>query len=362
MNSARLREIVDLLLAVESQFEIQNRLNEASSQLSNIVQQPQQVAFQTQFSDSVGQLRDISTQLRGRLQPAQIELIGEIGGKRYFVDDLAALIDEWLRENAVTPAVVQQKVHDLVIQRETYLRQITQLRDSLRDVGIEAIAIKEGEAEIGFLLPRSLFNNDFEELIYELKALDFILRAFSELATGTVEKIQVHQISTSDPQFFFGMNPVTIASIGGAITWALNTWKQVADVRRVRAETRKLSAFTEKEVEEIFDKKIKSTITAAIEAQTKALLADTNTEGGRVFEHGEHIKLALDSILARVERGMTVEIRVLPPPQDSPILTEHPEQVAAFTAIRTIAPNLFFPKPDQNPILPLPAPGPERRS
>jgi hypothetical protein len=32
-------------------------------------------------------------------------------------------------------------------------------------------------------------------------------------------------------------------------------------------------------VEEIFDKKIKSTITAAIEAQTKALLADTNTEG-----------------------------------------------------------------------------------
>jgi hypothetical protein len=135
MNSARLREIVDLLLAVESQFEIQNRLNEASSQLSNIVQQPQQVAFQTQFSDSVGQLRDISTQLRGRLQPAQIELIG----------------------------------------------------------------------------------------------------AFSELATGTVEKIQVHQISTSDPQFFFGMNPVTIASIGGAITWALNTWKQVADVRRVRA-------------------------------------------------------------------------------------------------------------------------------
>jgi hypothetical protein len=35
------------------------------------------------------------------------------------------------------------------------------------------------------------------------------------------------------------------------VTWALNTWKQVEDIRKVRAETRKLPAFSEKEVEEI---------------------------------------------------------------------------------------------------------------
>jgi hypothetical protein len=164
-------------------------------------------------------------------------------------------------------------------------------------------------------LPRSLFHNDFEKLIDELEELDFILRAFSELATGSVETIEVHQISTSDPQFFFGLSPVTIAAIGTAITWALNTWKQVEDVRKVRAETRKLSAFSEKEVDDIFDRKIKSIMGTSIDAETKRLLADTGTRGGRVYEQGEHLKRALESILARVERGMTVEIRALPPPK-----------------------------------------------
>jgi hypothetical protein len=64
------------------------------------------------------------------------------------VDDLAALIDEWVRQNTVTPAVAQQKIQELLSQRQTYLNQITKLQGSLKAVGIEAIGLKEGEAEI----------------------------------------------------------------------------------------------------------------------------------------------------------------------------------------------------------------------
>jgi hypothetical protein len=35
----------------------------------------------------------------------------------FFADDLAALIDEWVHENAVTPAVAQQKIQALLKQR-----------------------------------------------------------------------------------------------------------------------------------------------------------------------------------------------------------------------------------------------------
>lgn len=215
-----------------------------------------------------------------------------------------------------------------------------------------------GKLRLGSFLPRSLFHNDFEKLIDELEELDFILRAFSELATGSVETIEVHQISTSDPQFFFGLSPVTIAAIGTAITWALNTWKQVEDVRKVRAETRKLSAFSEKEVDDIFDRKIKSIMGTSIDAETKRLLADTGTRGGRVYEQGEHLKRALESILARVERGMTVEIRALPPPKGP---EGNAAETAAFEEIKAMAPTLLFPKPDPNPVLPLPPPNREKR-
>ena len=131
MNSARLREIVDFLLALESEFGTQNKLNEANNQLANIIQQPQQVSFQNQFSGSIRQLHEIAARLQQRLQPAQIALIEEIGGKQYFVDDLASLIDEWVRENAVTPAVAQNRISELVSQRQSYLERITQLRESV---------------------------------------------------------------------------------------------------------------------------------------------------------------------------------------------------------------------------------------
>ena len=41
MNASRLREIIDLLLNLENQFQIQIRLNELSQHLDNMVQQPQ---------------------------------------------------------------------------------------------------------------------------------------------------------------------------------------------------------------------------------------------------------------------------------------------------------------------------------
>jgi hypothetical protein len=203
MNASRLREIVDLLLDLELKFQIQARLNEANTALQNIIAQPQQPDFQRQFSSTVEQLRVAAAHIRGTLQPTQISLIEEIGGQEFFIVDLAALIDDWLQKNRITPAVTQQKLQQLLGERQNYIDQITRLRDSLNAVGIRATALVEGDAEIGILLPRALFNNELGSLIRELAEIKFILRAFSEVATGSIESIEVRQISTSDPQFFF---------------------------------------------------------------------------------------------------------------------------------------------------------------
>ncbi len=231
MNTSRLRELVDLLLSLEGELTTQSRLTDVHSALQNMVNQPQNPQFQNDFAAAKEALAIGAVQTRKLLQPAQIALIEEIGGKRFFVDDISAFIDDLVSKNAVTPAVIQQRVQEFLTERQAYVHLITQLRDSLEGLGIKAIALKPGEAEIGFILPRRLFNNEFDNLIDELKELDFILRAFSELAVGTAEIITVSQISTSDPLFSLGMNPKTIAAIAAAITWALNTWKQVEEIR-----------------------------------------------------------------------------------------------------------------------------------
>jgi hypothetical protein len=78
-------------------------------------------------------------------------------------------------------------------------------------------------------------------LIKELSEIKFIIRAFSELALGTSEKIEVRQISTTDPQFFLHVDVATVIMIGAAAKWAIDRWKDIEDIRKVRAETRKLS-------------------------------------------------------------------------------------------------------------------------
>jgi hypothetical protein len=57
------------------------------------------------------------------------------------------------------------------------------------------------------------------------------------------------------------------------------------------------------------------------------------------------------SILERIERGMTVEIRFLPPPTRTDADGAPPAETAAFESLSTIAPQLVFPK--ENPVLQL---------
>jgi hypothetical protein len=317
-------------------------LNEANGLLQNIISQPQQANCQTEFSNTVEQLRAAAAHIREKLQPTQISLIEEIGGEKFFVVDLAALIDDWVQKNGVTPAVTQQKIQQLLEERQNYIDQITRLRDALNAVGIKATTLVEGDAEIGILLPRELFNNELGSLIKELAEIKFILRAFSEVATGSAESIEVGQISTSDPQFFFHVSPATIALFGGVVTWALHTWNQVEGIRKVRAETRKLNAYSEKEIEEMYDKKIISIIEAAVTEKTEDLVKQIVHKSERAFEQCHQLKVSLESILERIERGMTVEIRFLPPPTRTDANGAPPAETAAFESLSTIAPQLVF--------------------
>lgn len=116
---------------------------------------------------------------------------------------MSAEITAWLQENPISPAVTQQKVAALVSERNAFLDDITQVRNRLQKLNIQAITLAEGTAEVGVLLPRELFHNRLDELVKELNVLNFIFRAFSEIATGSAQPIEIRQISTTDPQFFF---------------------------------------------------------------------------------------------------------------------------------------------------------------
>jgi hypothetical protein len=355
MNASRLREIVDLLLKWEAKCAVQTRLKELNQHLESLASSPQDTNLQTKYAEAFTKLQSAVQQLAASLTPTEIRELAEIGGTPYFSYQLVERIGQWIADNPISPTVAQKNVAKLVLEREQFLESLRQLTESLKKLSIEPPAAVAGTAEIGFMLPRSLFQNELGPLIKELGVINRILRAFSEATTGSVPPITVKDISTSDPLFFFGLDPVTIATLGGVVAWALSQWKKVEEIRKLRSETQKNKIFVEDEIKNFFDAKIDKTIKQAVSEKVEALVSQLG-DSKRVNEQRTDIQWALESMLARIERGMTVEIRMLPPPQ-----ADDPIQTKAFEDIKEAVPQLVFPAAENIPVLQLPPSEPPKK-
>ncbi len=364
MNASRHLEIVTLLTQVEEKEEIQHGLNELNSHLTSLVSQPSEASHQTNFAKSVSDFQIKINSLRSNFQPAQVKLLEEIGADKFFVSDMASEISDLVRENAATPAVAKQRLEKLVQDRENYLERINQLQENLVEVGVTINELEAGQAEIGFSLPRNLFDNEFGILQKELKVIERIVRAFSEATIGSVKTIEVRQISTSDPLFFLGYDIEVIKEIGTAFTWALTNWLIVEKIRKVRAETAEIESFKKDDpILKSFDEKIIKTISDATEEKVDELLKKIDNKNGRKNEQKTDLRWALDSIMSRVERGMTVEVRFLPPPIKEVKEGDEPAPLKpVYEELQKISSQLVFPKMEGDPILTLPASEPGEKS
>lgn len=239
MNAEKILTYIGWLLSDEKENKIQDALTSLNQQLSNLVSSPQEPTYQKGVADGLSHLKNQLSELMDTYDAVQWRGVASIGAMPFFSTELFDGIRNTIIENSMTPTVAQTYVAEIVTRRANYLEDLEQTRRGLRALSIKPDHM-EDEAEIGFQIPRPIFHNNLDGLVDELRAIRRIIRAFSELANGSAEEIHVRQISTSDPIFYFGLGALTISQIGGAVTWALERWKQVEDIRKVRAETKNL--------------------------------------------------------------------------------------------------------------------------
>lgn len=360
MNVSRLKEILDILATKEDEFGVGNSLQRLNDRLAELATNPQNTDYQRQFAENLSVAANASAALRSAIDVHHAALIKEIGADKFFLHDFVSDINQSMRDNPLSPTVIQSRLSEFKAYREQYVQHVKQMRDNLTAFGVNSSSLEPGQAEIGITLPRNLFDNKFDQLIKELKAIEHIVRGFSEVVTGGAEEIEVRQISTSDPLFCFGLSPETILAIAGAVTWALHTWKRLEEIRKLRAETLKL--FTEQEAGEMFEKKIKKSIDEAIEQKISELFKRDSTPG-REKELQNHLHWALESLLAYIERGVIIEVRFLPPPiveDEAAITQEEKKSRNVYMSLKEVAKLLTFPKVEGEPILKLSKPPAER--
>lgn len=356
MNAEHLKLVLQRLEHDDDEFGVQRSLVKLQSALQNVVNQPQDGPTQEAFSKALENSKKAVMSMTSSYSPALFADIEKVGGKPFFSNTMIDRISSQLSINAITPAVLLNDLNQIISERSAYIQHITGTIAGLEAFGIDDSSVGEAEAEIGFRIPRQLFENQLDGLIVELRAIRLILLAFSENTLGSPEPVEVRSISTSDPIFFFNLSVETVIAIGGAITWCLATWKQLEDIRKVRAETKKLGIHSDDETKAFFDDKIAQRIDDAVADKVTELTASQSSDAGRGQEIRNALSIALKSLLGRIERGMTVEIRYLPPPEtdDDNEDGETDPLKAARERLDEIAEQLFFPEANASPLVQLP--------
>lgn len=355
MNTSRLLALIKRVLELESQFSVQTQLQGLLNALTQLTSQPNQPNIQTQASSALSSLDKALVAVESALTPVQHSMLAELGAGVFFKKSLADQFAQQLRDNAITPAVVQASAQETFNKRANFIDVIQQTQNHLNALGFEPVELTTDQAELGVLFPRAIFGNQFGDLVTELRELSIHLRTFSEAATGASADITVGEISTSDPTFFLGLPITAVLMIAGAVKWILDAWKTSLEIRKIYEQGRRID-LSEQELKPIHDA-ILARLKTAIEQKAKETASSIADEGRRnEIENG--LRLALDWLAQRIERGLIIEIRQ----PESAIKDSANQQQSELFAISR---QLEFPQLTDEPLLELtrqkkPGDGPER--
>jgi hypothetical protein len=353
LNTDKLRELVDRLHEAETKIDTQGSLGNLVNSLTNLVSQPQNADYQTALSQALKKFSSSMQSFEHAFAPRDYLRVIELSDEA-FSPSIPQEIERAVLENAMTPNVVAELAQKILSKRKEVLNRLKELRGSLEYFDFGYVEAEDGKAEVGFQIPRELFENNLPGFIKELREIELITKFFSEVAIGQYEPAEVGSISTTDPLIFLVMAEPVATYIGGAVVWALGVWYSVEKIRNLRAQTAQLQSFTPKEVEDFFDSKIKTEIQQAVAAKVEEVLAEGKVPPKRKGELTTHLTWALESILAKVERGLTIELRIAPPPIKDEEAEADDEADPARQNLLAIQEKLVFPKPSDNPVLAIP--------
>ena len=261
----------------------------------------------------------------------------------------------------MTPAVIRDKVEEFNQQLREFSQHLTALKAAFEALNIEEEPLEPGEVELGVLIPREHIESRLSSLAVEAANLDEIFKHFSVVATGTREEFEVTYLSASDLKLFLRPNPKTALIIGAAVTFILSSLNDIADLKL------KYDEITQAGIEEARLTGLQEAISEKLEKDLEKFrveLLDEFSKGVAEHDRNENdtrLKIAINHLAPRLERGFAIEIRVgtLPEPEEDGDEAEDEygkDEVELIDRLKDDARQLKRLEPIGSPILSLPDP------
>ncbi len=285
--------------------------------------------------------------------PTWREVLREIGGENLFGAKLLARIETAIDQNQMTPAVALSELEQIVTELQQFSEQLERGASAFAHFMIGSEKLAPGECEIGILIPRNAVKNELLDFATELRKLGSILNTFSEVATGKTDELEVRAISTSEFLVFLSANASYAACVAVAIERVVTLYKQLLEIRKLHQEIRKQG--------------VPEAATSGIAEHANTLMADgiekaaadlvekfyKGNDGGRKHELVIAVRLRMNEIANRIDKGFNLEVRCEPFSKQA-TAEEEKETQTAIATIQAATPYMQFLKLEGQPLLQLP--------
>ena len=349
MDIGRIIELASKAVEIDDSSGVTRAASELNTQLSQLASNPADEGAQTNVSKALHDLKQSLELAHLELSPDEVELIGELANAPIFSETIATKVEQTLLVNPATPAIARDALTEIMQERDTAFSHFRQFMNTSKALGWDIEQVEDWDAEVGFQIPREIFDNQFDGLIAEFRFIRRFLANVSEISGSSVSDVKLARLSTTDPWILLGVAYAVARQVGLITKWALGQWKTVEEIRHIREQTAKLKSFSPEDVENIFGDKIREEIRAGIEEQVKGLTSDIKPAARR-HELSNGLRKDLHELLGRIERGMKVEVRLI---ADDEAIEGNEEVGVREEEMKNIVSGLKFPPPSPNPVLQL---------
>ena len=319
MNAEQLHTVSTMVIEDVQETDILRHFGKFTNSLDSLANSPGDENAQRSVQDVKLRLFESLDRLESKRWPAALrQTITELGGPNFDSAIVKEIIDRSLQTEAMTPAIVRDRVNEIESEIITFVGKLETLRNAFSDLGIIEQKLQPGEVELGVLIPRHHVENRLDRFAEEVAHFDRALKSFSVVAMGTREDFEITYISASDLKFHIRPSLETATLVSTMVMMILTSLNQVTELRLNVERFRELGMEDEylEQINEGIERKLRSGIEEKLPELINEYCAD-KPESER-NENLVHLQHAVDFVAPRLERGFVVEIRVgsLPEPGD----------------------------------------------
>lgn len=270
-------------------------------------------------------------------QPYAREIINELNLQDLFMPRLAVIIDEEIQRKSFDVNSLYESLSNIKTKLNEKITKITAIYDSFQNLGVEYQQVRNGESEVGFLLPREKIGNNVANLISEFSHIDKLARAVNELSGSDYEP-KIVTISSSWWQIFIESGPLQIPFWVYAVERISALYKTSLEIKLLQKQ------LEEKNVSDKITKDLEASIQATFSEGIRDLAHEIRQsysavkDEARANELETQLRQGLKYLAKRISDGAQVEINVsLPFPKKQPSeeeLQKNPALATEITAAR----------------------------